>query len=140
MAVERRPARRIARRRVGLRLREGQTVRREADLGRMTVRAALGPEPGDREAAARARQEDLRGLPVDYDGWASSGLDGWGWNDVAATFWSLETDRDFGATDLHGADGPLTVRRWRRDEMSHAQLAFYDGMVERAGQRYRLPN
>lgn len=72
----------------------------------------------------------LRGLPVDYDGWEASGLEGWGWGDVVETFKSLETDRDFGASALHGADGPLTVRRWRRDEMSAAQLAFLDGMEE----------
>lgn len=72
----------------------------------------------------------LRGLPVDYDGWSAMGLDGWGWRDVLDTFKSLETDRDFGATDLHGGEGPLSVRRWRRDEMSHAQVAFQDGMTE----------
>ncbi|MEM1133268.1 MAG: GMC family oxidoreductase N-terminal domain-containing protein [Pseudomonadota bacterium] len=72
----------------------------------------------------------LRGLPEDYDGWATSGLEGWAWENVVETFKAAETDMDFGATPLHGGDGPLTVHRWRRDEMSHAQLAFYDGMVE----------
>lgn len=72
----------------------------------------------------------LRGLPEDYDGWAASGLDGWGWDDVAATFIAAETDRDFGASPLHGSDGPLPVRRWRREEMGRAQLAFLDGMLE----------
>lgn len=72
----------------------------------------------------------LRGLPLDYDGWEASGLAGWGWGDVVQTFKSLETDCDFGASGLHGGDGPLTVRRWRRDEMSTAQLAFLDGMQE----------
>lgn len=72
----------------------------------------------------------LRGLPKDYDGWAASGLEGWGWADVVDTFIAAENDRDFGSSPLHGDSGPLTVRRWRRDEMSHAQNAFYDGMVE----------
>ncbi|WP_299323785.1 GMC family oxidoreductase N-terminal domain-containing protein [Parasphingopyxis sp.] len=72
----------------------------------------------------------LRGLPEDYDGWAASGLEGWGWQDVVDTFKAAETDMDFGAAPLHGDSGPLTVRRWRRDEMSHAQLAFLDGMIE----------
>jgi len=72
----------------------------------------------------------LRGLPEDYDGWAAQGLDGWGWTEVVETFKSVETDRDFPNSPLHGENGPLTVRRWRRDEMSHAQRAFYDGMVE----------
>jgi len=72
----------------------------------------------------------LRGLPADYDSWAASGLEGWGWEDVVDTFIAAETDKDFGATPIHGDSGPLTVRRWRRDEMSRAQLAYYDGMVE----------
>jgi choline dehydrogenase len=75
----------------------------------------------------------LRGLPEDYDGWAAAGLDGWGWDDVADTFISAENDLDFGSNPLHGDSGPLTVRRWRRNEMSHAQNAFYDGMVETNG-------
>lgn len=72
----------------------------------------------------------LRGLPEDYDGWAASGLDGWGWDDVAETFIAAETDLDFGSSPIHGDSGPLTVRRWRREEMSHAQIAFQDGMAE----------
>lgn len=72
----------------------------------------------------------LRGLPEDYDGWRDMGLKGWGWDDVVDTFIAAENDLDFGETSLHGGSGPLTVRRWRRDEMSHAQLAFLDGMAE----------
>lgn len=72
----------------------------------------------------------LRGLPEDYDGWQDMGLHGWGWKDVVDTFIAAENDRDFGETPLHGGSGPLTVRRWQRDEMSHAQLAFLDGMKE----------
>ncbi len=70
----------------------------------------------------------LRGLPEDYDGWAAAGQEGWGWDEVIDTFIAAETDQDFGASDIHGDNGPLTVRRWRRDEMGRAQLAFYDGM------------
>lgn len=72
----------------------------------------------------------LRGLPEDYDGWAAAGLDGWGWDDVVSTFIAAERDRDFGSSPLHGDDGPLPVRRWRLEELSRAQRAFYDGMVE----------
>ena len=72
----------------------------------------------------------LRGLPQDYDRWAASGLNGWGWDDVAETFIAAENDQDFGSSPIHGNSGPLSVRRWRRDEMSHAQIAFYDGMAE----------
>ncbi len=72
----------------------------------------------------------LRGLPEDYNQWADAGLDGWGWDDVADTFIAAERDVDFPSSPIHGSDGPLPVRRWRREEMSRAQLAYYDGMVE----------
>jgi len=72
----------------------------------------------------------LRGLPEDYNSWAAAGLTGWGWDEVIDTFIAAETDADFGASPLHGDKGPLPVRRWRRDEMGRAQLAFYDGLVE----------
>jgi len=51
-----------------------------------------------------------RGQPGDYDGWAASGADGWGWSDVLPYFRRLETDSDFGG-DQHGKTGPITVRR-----------------------------
>lgn len=72
----------------------------------------------------------LRGLPVDYDGWAAMGLDGWGWVDVADSFIAAERDVDFGASPLHGNSGPLPVRRWRRTEHSRAHIAYLDGMRE----------
>lgn len=71
----------------------------------------------------------LRGLPADYDGWAAAGLHGWGWQDVVDTFIAAERDADFGDKPLHGNAGPLPVRRWHRDEISHAQRSFYDSMV-----------
>ena len=72
----------------------------------------------------------LRGQPADYDAWADTGLEGWGWKDVESTFIAAERDMDFGATPIHGSDGPLPVRRWRKDEMSRGQTAFYEGMIE----------
>ncbi len=72
----------------------------------------------------------LRGLPEDYDGWEAAGLAGWGWADVVETFKAAEHDHDFSASPLHGNDGPLPVRRWRREEMGRAQTAFFDGMAE----------
>ncbi len=71
----------------------------------------------------------LRGLPVDYDGWAAMGLDGWAWDDVVDTFIAAERDVDFGDSALHGDAGPLPVRRWRRHEHSRAQRAYIDGMA-----------
>ena len=48
-----------------------------------------------------------RGLPEDFDGW---GLPGWAWSNVLPHFQAIETDLDF-ANALHGADGPILVRR-----------------------------
>lgn len=73
----------------------------------------------------------LRGLPADYDGWAAAGLEGWGWSDVVDTFIAAENDMDFGRTPIHGDSGPMSVRRWRDEEMSHAQRSFYEAMLER---------
>ena len=52
----------------------------------------------------------LRGTSEDYDEWAAGGAEGWTWNDVLPYFKKLETDVDF-ASDLHGADGPVPIRR-----------------------------
>ena len=51
-----------------------------------------------------------RGLPRDYDEWASLGASGWGWNDVLPYFKKLERDQDFDGP-LHGQDGPIPVQR-----------------------------
>ncbi|BFM14770.1 hypothetical protein R50073_09530 [Maricurvus nonylphenolicus] len=71
----------------------------------------------------------LRGQPGDYDAWADAGLEGWGWQDVRDTFIAAERDRDFGTSPLHGNAGPLPVRRWRKQELSHAQATFCNGLV-----------
>ena len=53
----------------------------------------------------------LRGLPEDFDGWASRGNDQWGYEKVFPYFRKLETDTDF-AGDYHGTEGPIIVRRF----------------------------
>ena len=49
-----------------------------------------------------------RGQPADYDEWAAMGNPGWAWSDVLACYKSME-DHALGASDLHGAGGPLHV-------------------------------
>ncbi len=51
-----------------------------------------------------------RGSPLDYDEWAERGASGWAWQDVLPYFRKLESDRDFDGP-LHGADGPIGIRR-----------------------------
>ena len=53
----------------------------------------------------------LRGIPGDYDGWASHGADGWSWADVLPYFRLIEHDRDFGGP-IHGGEGRVSIRRY----------------------------
>jgi choline dehydrogenase-like flavoprotein len=50
----------------------------------------------------------IRGTARDYDRWAALGADGWSWRDVLPYFRRAEGN-ERGASDLHGADGPLSV-------------------------------
>jgi choline dehydrogenase-like flavoprotein len=50
----------------------------------------------------------IRGHRADYDGWAGLGFEGWGWEDVLPYFIRAE-DNERGASELHGAGGPLRV-------------------------------
>jgi choline dehydrogenase-like flavoprotein len=54
----------------------------------------------------------IRGNRADYDGWAAMGFDGWGWDDVLPYFIKAE-DNERGASELHGAGGPLRVGEGR---------------------------
>ncbi len=67
----------------------------------------------------------LRGMPEDYDDWASWGNDEWAFQKLIPYFRRIETDTDF-SDDFHGDDGPIICRRWRRDEWNDDQLAFVD--------------
>jgi choline dehydrogenase-like flavoprotein len=50
----------------------------------------------------------IRGNRADYDSWAAMGHQGWGWDDVLPYFIRAE-DNERGASELHGAGGPLGV-------------------------------
>ena len=66
-------------------------------------------------------QTMLRGVPEDYDEWASWGNDEWAFTKVLPYFRKLETDLEFRG-DFHGTDGPIPIRRLSRGEMlPHAQ-------------------
>ncbi len=68
----------------------------------------------------------LRGMPSDYDEWASLGNPAWSWDKVLPAFIRLETDLDFGDRPIHGNSGPLPIRRHPRDELVPYQAAFLD--------------
>ena len=69
-----------------------------------------------------------RGIPEDYDSWAASGNDEWGFTSVLPYFRMLETDLDFKG-DFHGSDGPIPVRRYKREDWLPCSEAFYDACV-----------
>jgi choline dehydrogenase len=51
----------------------------------------------------------LTGLPGDYDGWAASGLIGWGWDEMSRCLKLVEDYRDPGAHAGRGNGGELQV-------------------------------
>jgi choline dehydrogenase len=54
----------------------------------------------------------VRGRPLDYDLWEAQGAAGWGWQDVLPYFLKSEDDVR-GASEFHGAGGPLRVSNQR---------------------------
>jgi choline dehydrogenase len=54
----------------------------------------------------------VRGRPFDYDGWEAQGAPGWGYRDVLPYFLRSE-DNACGASEFHGAGGPLAVSEQR---------------------------
>ena len=68
----------------------------------------------------------LRGMPEDYDEWASQGNPEWAWTSVLPAFNRLERDLDYGERPYHGDAGPISIRRYRDDELTPQQAAFLD--------------
>ena len=71
----------------------------------------------------------FRGIPDDYDEWASQGNDEWSFVNVLPFFRKSETDLDFGGDDFHGSDGPIPVRRMKKEDMLPAIQAFWNAAV-----------
>ncbi|HWM48190.1 MAG TPA: GMC family oxidoreductase N-terminal domain-containing protein [Xanthobacteraceae bacterium] len=63
----------------------------------------------------------VRGNARDYDLWRQRGLTGWSYADVLPYFKRIENHWR-GASDLHGADGPVRVTRARSPEMLYDAL------------------
>lgn len=66
----------------------------------------------------------LRGIPEDYDDWASWGNDQWAFLKVLPYFRKIETDLDI-RDDFHGSEGPVPISRHKREEWPLFQEAFY---------------
>jgi len=75
-------------------------------------------------------QVALRGAPDDYDQWHRLGATGWDWQSVLPHFRRLEKDLDF-TDQLHGAEGPIAIRRMPREQWDSFTLAVanvWDGL------------
>ena len=72
----------------------------------------------------------LRGVPEDYDTWASFGNDEWTFQKLIPYFRKIETDTDFGNDDFHGGDGPIVMHRFKRETWMPAQVAFYRAALD----------
>jgi choline dehydrogenase len=66
----------------------------------------------------------LRGVPADYDEWAALGNPEWAWREVLPYFKRLESD-ELGESALHGARGPIPIRRFKLAECCDTQRAAY---------------
>jgi choline dehydrogenase len=71
----------------------------------------------------------FRGIPEDYDEWAERGNDEWSFLKVLPYFRKSETDLDFKGGDFHGSDGPIPVRRYKREELYPIPRAFWDACI-----------
>jgi choline dehydrogenase len=70
----------------------------------------------------------VRGHPHDFDAWAASGADGWGWADVMPYFKRMEHWHGPTRSDWRGDAGPLHVTRGPRAN------PLYDAFVEAGAQ------
>ena len=70
----------------------------------------------------------LRGVPEDYDNWASWGNDEWSYIKTLPYFRKAETDTDI-KDDFHGFDGPIPVRRHKKETWLPAQVAFHQSCL-----------
>lgn len=73
-------------------------------------------------------QSANRGLPRDYDRWAAMGAAGWSWNEVLPYFRKMERDLTYPNDPLHGASGPLPIRRIARKDWPAFCESLFQGM------------
>ena len=71
-----------------------------------------------------------RGTPDDYAEWEQLGCKGFGWNDVLPFYKKLENDFDFDG-DAHGKDGPIPIRRTKREDWAPLSKAVQHFAEER---------
>ncbi len=122
----------------------------DVKYGYNTARAIAGPHMWGYRAKARPEHDNtfhlprgkvvggssavngqvwLRAAPEDFDNWVEWGNGEWAFTEVMPYLNRIETDLDFGG-DFHGAEGPIPVRRHRREEWLPTQEAFFRACVD----------
>jgi choline dehydrogenase len=71
----------------------------------------------------------LRGIPEDFDLWASLGNEEWSYDKVLPFYRKSETDMDI-HDDFHGGSGPLPIVRRENEPWPEIQRAFYNACVQ----------
>ncbi|MDA1129013.1 MAG: mycofactocin system GMC family oxidoreductase MftG [Chloroflexi bacterium] len=73
----------------------------------------------------------LRGIPQDFDDWASWGNDEWSYIKVLPYYRKSETDIDI-KDDFHGTEGPLPISRKVGEHWPVIQSAFHTACLQRS--------
>ncbi|MCI0898272.1 MAG: mycofactocin system GMC family oxidoreductase MftG [Chloroflexi bacterium] len=103
-----------------------------------SLRGTINPERGEINVAQGKviggsgsinGQVYLRGLPEDFENWASWGNDEWTYPKVLSYFRKAETDLDI-RDDFHGTDGPLPIVRREKEPWPEIQKSFHDACLE----------
>ena len=113
-------------------------LKKRLDWGYYTApqRAALGrriPQPRGRVLGGSGSINGMlfvRGHRKNYDDWAAAGNPGWSYEDVLASFKTME-DWEDGATALRGSGGPIKVTRQK--DLTPASQAFIEALAATAG-------
>jgi len=70
----------------------------------------------------------IRGMPEDYDEWAAGGNPEWSWSRALPFLRAIEDDLDFEG-EFHGRGGPVPISRWRPDELTPLQTAYFEACL-----------
>lgn len=92
-------------------------------IGNRSIRALRGKALGGCSAVNAAVA--IRARAADFAKWAALGIEGWSFDEVLASYKSIENSPD-GDARYRGRSGPLPIRTRRPDELTPSLNAFVD--------------
>jgi choline dehydrogenase len=72
-----------------------------------------------------------RAAVADLERWVADGNDEWSYEHVLPFFKRVESDLDFGDSEIHSASGPVPIRRHPREEWAPATRIFEQACLDR---------